>query len=75
MPAWIDNDKNESPYTTYLHILQTQDGWDNELKDLKTDYILISPGTFMDLKLESNPQDFGYRQEYRDGVSVLYKSL
>jgi len=50
MPAWINNKKHESPYLTYLHILQTKGDWVRQLANLQTDYILISPYTFMDLE-------------------------
>lgn len=62
-----------SPYTIYLEILQTQQGWEETLNEYNIGWILISPGTFMDLLLEPNPEDFGWLEVYRDKISVIYK--
>ena len=73
MPAWIDNGK--SPYQVWLDIYQTKEGWNNKLDDLKTEYLLISPYTFIDLELTANPDKFLYKEVYRDSVSVLYERV
>lgn len=72
MPAW-STPSGKSPYTIYLETLQTQPGWQETLNEYKIDWILISPGTFMDLKIKPNPGEFGWEEFYRDSISVIYK--
>jgi len=65
MPAWLARRSFSEggpvgPYTLYLETLQTQPSWEETLDQYKIDWILISPGTFMDLKLQPNPQEFGW---------------
>lgn len=79
MPAW-NNETGKSPYTIYLETLQTrpdggqaQPGWQEILDEYNIDWILISPGTFMDLLLQPNPEEFGWQEVYRDKISVVYK--
>ncbi len=74
MPAW-DTESGESPYTTYLHILQTREGWNSVLKQYGIDWILISPGTFMDLELRDSPAEYGWDEVYRDEKAVVYREL
>jgi hypothetical protein len=62
-----------SPYAIYLETLQTQPGWQETLAKYKIDWILISPGTFMDLVLRDSPHEFGWREAYRDKISVVYE--
>jgi hypothetical protein len=72
MPAW-PTPSGKSPYTIYLETLQTQPGWQETLNRYDINWILISPGTFMDLKLKPNPENFGWSEAYRDKKSVIYK--
>jgi len=72
MPAW-EHPSGKSPYTIYLETLQNQPGWEETLKEYNISWILISPGTFMDLLLQPNPQKFGWEEFYRDKISVIYK--
>ncbi|HUS52345.1 MAG TPA: hypothetical protein VMX77_02660, partial [Candidatus Bathyarchaeia archaeon] len=72
MPAW-PHPSGKSPYTIYLETLQTQPGWQETLKEHKINWLLISPGTFMDLKIKDNPQSFGWQEVYRDKKAVIYK--
>lgn len=74
MPAW-KGENNESPYTSWLNILQAQEGWDKKLKALDTKYIFISEGTFLDLELKDNPSKFGYKEQFREGGSVIYGAI
>jgi hypothetical protein len=74
MPAW-PTPSGKSPYTIYLETLQTREGWQETLKDYHIDYILISPGTFMDLKLRPDPESLGWSEVYRDPVSVVYQRV
>lgn len=74
MPAW-EHPSGKSPYTIYLETLQTRPGWEETLKAHNINWILISPGNFMDLKLKPKPGDFGWQEVYRDKVSVIYKKL
>ena len=72
MPAWKDVN-GENSYPIFLKVLQTQKGWNEKLIGLKTDYILISPNTFLDAKLRSNPEAYGWRIIHREEYAVLYK--
>jgi len=72
MPAW-PTESGKSPYTIYLETLQTQPDWQETLDQYNINYILISPGTFMDLLLEPDPQKFGWQEIYRDKIAVVYK--
>lgn len=74
MPAW-STPSGKSPYTIYLETLQTQPGWEEILVEYNIDWILISPNTFMDLKLSPNPGKFGWQEVYRDQRSVIFKKL
>ncbi len=80
MPAWspealAKGDSPVSPYTIYLETLQTRPGWQETLDQYSITYILISPNTFMDLKLQPNPSEFGWQEVYRDKIAVVYKKL
>lgn len=72
MPAWPDP-SGKSPYTIYLETLQTLPGWEERLIEYKINWILISPGTFMDIFLSPSPRRYGWDEVYRDEMSVLYK--
>jgi len=74
MPAW-PTPSGKSPYAIYLETLQTKPGWQETLRDYNIDWILISPGTFMDLLLRDNPEGFGWQEVYRDKISVVYKKI
>lgn len=70
-PAWLD-ENGKSTYQVYLAILQTQPGWNEKLIKTGTDYLLIGPGTFLDLLLQPNPEKYNWRELYRDHTAVLY---
>lgn len=72
MPAW-GTPTAKSPYTIYLETLQTQPGWQETLREYKIDWILISPGTFMDLLLRPSPEKYGWQEVFRDRISVIYE--
>lgn len=74
MPAWKD-DFGRYPYNVFLAILQTQPGWNEELRKNKTDYILIGQGTFLDLLLKEESKIYGWQEIYRDQVAVLYQNV
>ena len=74
MPAWKDKN-GESPYKVYLDILQTQPGWNEKLKKWKTDYLLISRGTFLDLLLQKGAKKYGWQNVYHDEGAVIYKKI
>ena len=69
--AW----RGKSPYTIYLETLQNKPGWEEVLKAYQTNYVLIQPGTFMDLFLKPNPQKYGFTESYRDGTAVVYLKI
>jgi len=60
-----------SPYVIYLSTYQTQPGWQDTLKKYNIDYILISPGTFLDLELKKNK--YPWKEIFKSKFSVLYK--
>jgi len=72
MPAW-STPSGKSPYTIYLETLQTQPDWQATLKEFKIDWLLIYPGTFMDLKIKDQPEAFGWQEVYRDEIAVIYQ--
>lgn len=74
MPAWT-HPSGKSPYAIYLETLQTQANWEKTLNDYQINWILISPGTFLDLKLSPDPNQFGWQEVYRDKISVIYQNL
>lgn len=74
MPAW-PTPSGKSPYTIYLETLQTKPGWQETLTNYDINWILISPETFMDLKLKPNPEKFGWKEVWRDKKSVIYKKV
>lgn len=73
-PSWLDENGN-STYEILLAIIQAQPGWDEKLSETATDYILIGPGTFLDLTLNQNPEKYGWKELYRDNVAVLYTKI
>lgn len=74
MPAWKD-ENGESPYSVFLKIIQTQPGWNEKLTQLNTQYIFISKGTFLDLLLQKENERYGWKEEYRDNIAVIYKRI
>lgn len=79
MPAWPISSpaswRGKSPYTIYLETLQTRTGWQETLVEYGVNWILISPGTFMDLLLQPAPENFGWGEVFRDQTAVIYKKL
>ncbi len=73
MPAWHD-ENGKSPYQVYLDIIQTKPGWNEKLRSLKTNYIFITDGTFLDLLLQKSASRYGWKQVYRDNLAVIYKN-
>ncbi|MBU1200216.1 hypothetical protein KJ953_01615 [Patescibacteria group bacterium] len=72
MPAWI-GEGSKSPYTTWLEVIQAQPGWNEYLLGMGTEYLLIAPGTFLDLELdEGGALELGWEEEYRDKGAVVY---
>ncbi len=74
MSAWKDKD-GKSPYQVFLEIVQTQPGWNEKLKKIKTDYLLIANGCFLDLLLKNNPKKYNWQEVYRDSNAVIYKKI
>ncbi len=72
MSAWRGED-GTNPYSVYLSIIQTQPGWDTILKKTGTDYLLISPNTFLDILLKEQGNTYGWKQIYSDSSTVLYQ--
>lgn len=73
MPAWKD-DNGDSPYQIFLYIIQARESWNDKLRELDTDYILISPGTFLDLLLQKEASSYDWLEIYRDNAAVLYQN-
>ncbi|PIQ73813.1 hypothetical protein COV58_00470 [Candidatus Roizmanbacteria bacterium CG11_big_fil_rev_8_21_14_0_20_36_8] len=74
MPAWRD-ENGESPYNVYLHILQTRPGWNETLRKYKTDYLLLAQGTFLDLLLDTEAEEYDWEKVYEDKTHAIYKNL
>lgn len=74
MPSWKDN-QGKSPYQVFLEIIQTKDNWNKRLKALKTDYLLITTDSFLDLLLQKEAKKYGWQEEYRDDLAVIYKNV
>lgn len=73
MPAWRDSE-GKSPYAVFLEIIQAQPGWDKKLEQYGTEYLLIGPGTFLDLALrEDKGTTYPWQEEYRDQAAVIYR--
>jgi hypothetical protein len=73
-PAWL-TPSQESPYKIYLKILQAQPVWEKQLEAYNINYILISPGTFLDLELKNNQLKYSWQAIYQDNRAVLYKKV
>ena len=73
MPAWKD-ENGKSPYQVYLDIIQTKDKWNDKLRSLKTDFIFIADGTFLDLLLQKEQDKYHWREVYRDKIAVIYQN-
>jgi len=69
MPAW-KTANGESPYTTYLRLIQARPGWRQTLANYRTDALLIPAGTFLDLALVKKPGI--WKEKYRDNVAVYF---
>lgn len=83
MPTWDtakeenlpQNWRGKSPYTIYIETLQNLPGWQEVLASYHSDYLMIQPGTFMDLLLKDEPREFGYENIYNDGVATIYRKI
>ena len=73
MPAWKD-ENGKSPYQVFLEIIQTQSGWNERLNKWKTNYLLITNGTFLDLLLKKEAIKYNWQEVYRDDIAVIYKN-
>lgn len=78
MPAWrlVPSEAEGpaiSPYFLYLSTYQTQALWRETLEKYKIDYILISPGTFLDLELKTNK--YPWKEIFKSEFSVIYKKI
>jgi len=73
MPAW-DNTEGKSPYTIYLEIIQARPGWSDRVVGYKTDCLLISRGTFLDLEIKDKSKNWSdiWQTMYEDEKSVVY---
>ncbi len=73
MPAWKD-ENGKSPYQVFLDIIQTRPGWNEKLNRWKTNYLLITNGTFLDLLLQKESIKYNWHEVYRDDIAVIYKN-
>ena len=73
MPAWKD-ENGKSPYQVFLDIIQTQSGWNEKLNKWKTDYLLITNGSYLDLLLKNGVNKYNWLEVYRDDTAVIYKN-
>lgn len=70
MPAWPTPD-NKSPYTTYLEIVQAQSDYQEKLLSFDTDWLILGPGTFLDIELQEKKGEY-WKERYRDQYAVIY---
>lgn len=73
MPAW-KHPSDKSPYTIYLEIVQAQPGWEETIKQNKTDWMLVGNGTFIDIELQERPREW-LKERYRDERYVVYEVI
>ena len=73
MPAWKD-ENGKSPYQIFLEIIQAQPGWNKKLNKWKSNYLLITNGTFLDLLLKKESIMYHWQEVYRDNIAVIYKN-
>jgi len=71
MPAWPTPER-KSPYTIYLEILQTKEGFEEKLDQYQADCLFIGQGTFLDLELKDNPRSL-WKKTYEDKIAVIYQ--
>jgi len=71
MPAW-PTPEGKSPYTIYLEILQTREGFNDKLLQYGADCIFIAKGTFLDLELKEK-NDYPWKSIYEDKISTIYQ--
>ncbi|OGG89723.1 hypothetical protein A3C68_01345 [Candidatus Kuenenbacteria bacterium RIFCSPHIGHO2_02_FULL_42_29] len=71
MPAW-SGEAGQSPYTTWLEIIQARSGWDKKLASYGTNCLFIGNGTFLDLLLQEQAEEYGYQEIYRDKLAVIW---
>lgn len=71
MPAWT-HPSGKSPYTIYLEVIQAKPGFEEVIKENRTDWMLLGNGTFLDIELQENPRDW-IIEEYRDERYVVYQ--
>lgn len=63
---------DQYPYQIHLEIIQAQPGYQKLLDQYQIDYLLIPPGTFLDLELKNNPQA-PWQPIYQDKTAILYQ--
>ncbi len=59
------------PYRIHLQIIQAQPNYQKLLDQYKIDYLLIPPGTFLDLKLKNSQTP--WEEIYQDETAILYQ--
>lgn len=73
MPAW-QHPSGKSPYTIFLEIIQARSGWERTIQNYKINWLLIAPGTFLDLELKKHPRNW-IKEVYRDKTAVVYSVI
>ena len=74
MPAWHSS-KGTSPYKTYLDVVQTNGNWNTFLHANETNFLVISPNTFLDAAIAATPRLLGWKQLFRNDFVVVYSSI
>jgi hypothetical protein len=69
-PAW-KTPNNESPYTSYLNLIQARPGYNKTFDSNGTDFLLLGAGTFLDADL-INSSGSPWIEIFRDKISVIY---
>lgn len=74
MPAWQDAQGN-SPYAVLISIVQGQPGWNEFLRQYKTDYILVGAASGLALDIRKNGQQLGWQEVFHGREdAVLFRN-
>lgn len=74
MPAWQDAHGN-SPYAVLISLVQGQPGWNEFLRQYKTDYILVGAASGLALDIRKNGQQLGWQEIFHGREdAVLFRN-
>lgn len=74
MPAWKD-EYGRSPYQVLLTVVQGQPGWNEFLRQYKTDYILVGAAAGLSLDIKERGAALGWQEIFHGAEdAVLYRN-